>query len=71
MSGFMGLVELGSMTGSQFAAGKSYQDAVTSPCIVGIMNGASLEDLVARAPSVDASGLEAESGASWMTLRSF
>jgi hypothetical protein len=46
ISGFIGLVEFGSMTGSQFAAGKSYQAEEVSPCIVGIIKGASLEDLV-------------------------
>jgi hypothetical protein len=46
ISGFMGRVELGSMTGSQFAAGRSYHGEEASPCIVGMMNGASLADLV-------------------------
>lgn len=46
ISGFMGLVELGSMSESQFAAGKSYHAEVASPCMVGMMNGASLDGLV-------------------------
>lgn len=46
MSGFIGLVEFGSMTGNQFAAGRSYQGAEASPCMDGMMKGASLDDLV-------------------------
>lgn len=41
MDGFIGRVELGSMTGSQFAAGRSYQGVDASPCIDGSMKGAS------------------------------
>lgn len=73
MSGFIGLVELGSMTGSQFAAGKSYHDTDMSPCIAGMMNGASFEDFVAEAEtsSVDAPPFVAVSGASLIIVRSF
>lgn len=46
ISGFIGLVELGSISGSQFAAGKSYQGEVASPCMVGMRKGASLDGLV-------------------------
>lgn len=41
MDGFIGRVELGSMTGSQFAAGRSYQGVDASPCIDGSMKGMS------------------------------
>lgn len=41
MEGFMGRVELGSMIGSQFAAGRSYHGADASPCIDGRTKGAS------------------------------
>lgn len=41
MFGFIGLVELGSMTGSQLAAGRSYQGVDGSPCMEGSMKGAS------------------------------
>ena len=40
IDGFIGRVEFGSKTGSQFPAGKSYQGAVGSPCIAGITQGA-------------------------------
>lgn len=73
MSGFIGLVELGSMTGSQFAAGRSYHDTATSPCMAGMINGASFADLdaVAVAASIGASDLGMELGASWMIVVSF
>lgn len=51
MSGFIGLVEFGSMTGNQFAAGRSYHGADASPCMAGMMNGASFEDFAADAPA--------------------
>lgn len=41
MVGFMGLVELGSMTESQLAAGRSYHGVDGSPCMDGSMKGAS------------------------------
>lgn len=41
MEGFMGRVELGSMIGSQFAAGRSYHGAEASPCMDGRTKGAS------------------------------
>lgn len=44
MDGFIGRVELGSITGSQFAAGRSYQGVEASPCIEGSMKGASRDE---------------------------
>lgn len=41
MFGFIGLVEFGSMTGSQLAAGRSYQGVDGSPCMDGSMKGGS------------------------------
>lgn len=41
MFGFIGLVEFGSMTGSQLAAGRSYHGVDGSPCMDGSVNGAS------------------------------
>lgn len=46
MSGFIGLVEFGSMTGSQFPAGRSYHGVVRSPCIAGMRKGAFFDVLV-------------------------
>lgn len=59
MDGFIGRVELGSMKGSQFAAGKSYQGVDGSPCIDGSIKGASRED----EPEVPFFGTAALSGA--------
>lgn len=66
MSGFIGLIELGSIEGNQLAAGKSYHDTVASPCMAGMINGASFENfvLVAGVLLVGACALETESGAS-------
>lgn len=44
MEGFIGRVELGSIAGSQFAAGRSYQGVDASPCIDGSMKGASRKE---------------------------
>lgn len=41
MFGFIGLVEFGSMTGSQLAAGRSYHGVDGSPCMDGRTKGAS------------------------------
>lgn len=41
MFGFIGLVEFGSMTGSQLAAGRSYHGVDGSPCMDGSTKGAS------------------------------
>lgn len=41
MVGFIGLVEFGSMTGSQLAAGRSYHGVDGSPCMDGSTKGAS------------------------------
>jgi hypothetical protein len=41
-SGGMGSVEFGVRCGSHVAAGRSYHGIVASPCIAGIVNGASL-----------------------------
>lgn len=41
MFGFIGLVEFGSMAGSQLAAGRSYHGVDGSPCMDGSMKGAS------------------------------
>lgn len=40
MFGFIGLVEFGSMTGSQLAAGRSYHGVDGSPCMDGRTKGA-------------------------------
>lgn len=45
MSGFMGLVEFGSRTGIQLPAGKSYHGMDGSPCMAGMMKGASFAGL--------------------------
>lgn len=42
MDGFMGRVEFGSRTGSQFPAGRSYQGVEGSPCMAGMTHGAVL-----------------------------
>lgn len=39
MEGFIGRVEFGSRTGSQFPAGRSYHGAVGSPCTAGMTQG--------------------------------
>lgn len=44
MDGFIGRIELGSITGSQFAAGRSYQGVEASPCIEGSTKGASRDE---------------------------
>lgn len=44
MEGFIGLVEFGSMAGSQLAAGRSYHGVDASPCMDGSRNGASRAD---------------------------
>lgn len=46
MDGFIGRVEFGSMTGSQLAAGRSYQGTLASPCMAGITYGVSFESFV-------------------------
>lgn len=43
MFGFIGLVEFGSITGSQLAAGRSYHGVDGSPCMDGSMKGAFVE----------------------------
>lgn len=67
MSGFMGLVEFGIRWGSQVAAGRSYQAVEGSPCIEGIIQGASFVGLdvgvVAGLPEAEAS--ESEAWSSW------
>jgi hypothetical protein len=45
----MGRVEFGSRTGSQLPAGKSYHGKLGSPCMAGMMKGASLPALDAEA----------------------
>lgn len=46
MLGFIGLVELGSITGSQLAAGRSYHGVDASPCMDGSVKGASRAEAV-------------------------
>lgn len=46
MAGFMGRVEFGSKTGSQFPAGRSYHGVDRSPCVCGITKGTALAALL-------------------------
>jgi hypothetical protein len=45
IEGFIGRVEFGSRTGSQFAAGRSYHRVEGSPCVAGKTHGAVLAAL--------------------------
>jgi hypothetical protein len=74
MEGFMGRDEFGSMAGSQFAAGRSCQGTLASPCMAGMMKGASLAAfpfVIATAPVAPFEPEAAcEAGASRITSRS-
>lgn len=67
MEGFMGRVELGSITGSQFAAGRSYHGVDTSPCMEGKIYGASRETAEVAAP-VEVFGVTAAALGSFSAL---